>query len=593
MKHDTLDDYDHRRIESLANPILFEELLELASDICFGRQLSFIAKDKVVTPESDIVATLGMRGLRTALDMISPGVVVDQPEFEGGRTGGEEDTTTEYIWLDSPMRNSKEFDDKPDADIVDKVQQFGEALLADAYKVLGQDVFQKIREFKNATTDEEQFMVAAWLDQRLSELTYNHKGLLKSEDDAVNDILYHPIRLSPKVLGVYPHHALAPTCLSISVITSSFFEQASADHLHAGVMMSEIEHRMALLHNLAEDAADHLVSSSSDVSDEVLQSLRASSAQSRERFNRDQGYHAANYVKLISGRWMQVDSNFNATTPIFLDEHNERISHAYKDIKEFSAVAPGLERSIPLGVESLISTFADMLKIIKPLRDEEIAQIEQVLLHEDESIIQKIHTIYFARDDDVVSADREKSTDDELTKNIMSILSREPFNNLFVKYVLWGEPIEMVQEQCRKDSAYLARRINDINNLMPLLVTAAGIEYSNLQNASNDKYPAHALIEVGNPAHRIGFAVLSDIALYLDNRLPPSFWLKNWNSLVPLTETIPENADTISLSEQTLLANLGAVYGGTHFAYTKSHDIIAKFQTTIDEMENEHGKDRP
>jgi hypothetical protein len=592
MEQPKLTAYERRRIETLSNHILFDELIELASEICFGRQIEFKSFQTSLHPEAEIVAQLGIRGLRTALDISSPGTGYEGDAFDGERAPEEFDPGEEYIWIDSPLREVKTFGDQPNLEIINKAKQFGEVLLSDAYKVLGQDVFDKVREFRAAETDEEQIRVINWLDDRLYHLTRSDEGLIESEtNDHTDKFLYHPLRLSPKAMGVYPRHKLAPTCLGVSIITASFLEQAGVDHMHTGVMISARQHRLLALANLLRDTKESLSELGSDVSEIVTDVLQERAEQVVGNFYNDEGYHAANIFRMKSGRWCQIDTNYESTTTIEIEVHNERLDQAYKDIfVDFKDIAPGLERSVPMGVSNMSALFNRMLDTID-LENINEDKIKDILLNEDEAIPEKIKQLF--TDDVFIKriTQSEASESESVTLEVLKVYKHDAFHKLFIKYVLWNEDIDKVQDMCRKDSVYLERRINDIKNLVFPMVASVALEFDKLVNGVNGEYPAHNAIEVGEPAHRIGMAVLSDVAVYCDDRLPPSFWLANWSSHVPLTETIPEDISTIRSSEEALLRNNTLVHEENNLSYAKSRGIIYKFLAQLKEKEKEDGSD--
>src|SRR5258708_6100145 len=87
-----------------------------------------------------------------------------------------------------------------------------------------------------------------WLHQRIVDIhnidlpVENVDGQEDDDDEQAapsqTPVFYHPMRLSPKMLGKYPDMPMQPTCLSASILAASFFEKASTPYMHAGVQMS-------------------------------------------------------------------------------------------------------------------------------------------------------------------------------------------------------------------------------------------------------------------------------------------------------------------------------------------------------------------
>lgn len=566
----TLDGYDVRRIESLTAPMLFDELLQLASEVCLHRPLEFKPRDEVVDSQAAIVAKLGLGGLRAAID-ISRGR--DWP-ITPLREDDESSEDTDFIQLDSPLREPKAYSDEVDLDILDKARQFGEALLDEAYKTLGQDVYQKLVEFRAAQTDTEQLKVIEWLDKRLAQMTDKQRGFAEDTQDGAS--YYHPIRLAPQAIGRYPDHNYNPTCLGVSVIAASFFEQAGADHMHGGVMESRLERYLndtsELMLEVAESYPQHYEVELPAVLNAGLEKKAIDTA---VRMITDGGYHAASYVRLKSGDWCQVDSNYNASGVVQADTNNQELTDRFGELQSFASVAPGLELTAGMGMSTLSLWLRDWLKGGSSADLPDQNEITQFLLeteHESlpELIKQRFITPFFTG---------ERAGVGPLHQKIINELSghaiyEDAFYTAFEKYVLWGESPGAMLARCASDSAYLACRTEDIRALPLVVAASTGLNLVNY-HAGDFGQENHSTVEVGLPAARVGMAVLSDFAMYCDDRLPASFWLTHWPSYVPMTETVDDASR--SSAQDSILSNKLNWLTHVNLKYIKSHVIVQSF----------------
>jgi len=571
MSEQELTNVEMRRIDSARYPQLFDELITLANELLLKGEFQKEPFNPPTSIEADVIRSIGTRGLSTALD-ISANAKGFNP-FSDSYSDTEE-RSSDDIWADSPFREHEFYSAPIDFEIIDTVRQFGKALMKDAYKTLGPDVEEKIRQLKKAETLEEYARVFGWLIVRFEDIADDRPGLIGDEADEYGNYTYSPVRLSRYFTGSYPNVTIAPTCLGVSIITASFLEKAGLPHLHAGVMETYQEQAGNQI-SKALVSSTMLLMENFDNSDHLIPTLIDKILEERKRIDKDRGYHVANYVKTKSGTWWQIDANFQETLPIYHDTSNERLDDAYSDINDLKDIAPGIERSVYFGLYVPHTQMGDWLDNIKweKLPSDEITSA----LLQDESTPQKICDIVVSK----FTGDYRQYFPQETVKNVDRMEKEKVLSNtfysLFTKYVLWNEDIADVRERCIKDPEYLNRRVEDVQAIQYLMIPAAMIELAGLQKM-NEQGLTHESIELGDPATRIGFAALSDVAVYFDDRLPPSFWISNWPSKVPITETIlSDDADRIE--QRALLHNCL-----THIAlmpsplkYRKSYGIIEKF----------------
>jgi hypothetical protein len=163
------------------------------------------------------------------------------------------------------------------------------------------------------------------------------------------------------------------------------------------------------------------------------------------------------------------------------------------------------------------------------------------------------------------------------------------FGDLWHQHVVWldgdlikdGEKVDDEQkmlERCRKDPAYLERRIDDIALLPLLSLIPAHIqlieELITTNHLAGIRKNYHYALEAGLPAMRIGSAVMSDFATYLaPGEIAPSTWNGNWGSRIPITEHGYYNVNNIRFD-----LTAGIAYSGLAqlLRYYQQDGIITK-----------------
>jgi len=582
------------RLDELMSPIHFQELLRTAEDVCLTRTPHYPGEFSLVG-EVAIVAKIGTRGIKAALELqhsIPSDKHTVNHEFE--------DEFKRPITFDTPIRVPQRFSESADFSIIAKAEAFGGALMAESFRTLGQDAYEKVAAFKNATSKEDQLAVMFWLDKRLDAMTHldNPDSGEDVEDNTVPQ-LYHPTRLSPKLIGVYPNQNLEPTCLSVSVIAAEFFRRAGADVMHADVARRGIEHTQAstalyissLEAGLKKRFGMTLPHALSDSLRHVLNQTVAS-------ISRNESHHAAVYVGLLDGTWAQFDSNFASTVPIRHKDSNEELTKCYKTITEMKAYAPGTEITHQIMGNMALSDMAlEILGSEEPLTIFSIVEpaITELLNEDTESIGQRIY------DNCIVPFFASTSENERLNKLkrvIRSSVVESPpdvvedglqaeFYKLFEKYVLWGDSAESVVMLAQKDHNYLINRVVDIATL-PFTLMAT---LSSRESKESGYFQAHSIVELGLPEQRIGLAVLSDFAAYTDPPLTPSFWMSNWPGHVSVMENI--NGAEHSKYQDALVYN-NIVYRELHpLTSLRNYDIIRSFLDPRQMKEDEtHGKDK-
>lgn len=604
----------------------FDSLLELATETCLREPLAPIER-VVPTNDQRIVSMGGLHALRIALELelkqeLWPNYdPVDDKELAEGKF---------WVQLDTPLRLHDETRDPINFTIAKKVEQFGKALIDEAFDVLGPDANVQVEKMRGGD-HAEQIEVIRWLANRITSM----KDHVPPENgDAERDgpdengaYLYHPIRLSPKAVGVYPDMKILPTCLAVSTIVSSFFEKAGMTYMHGGVAMTGFGGRMSdgmMLFDSVEKMTS--IREGNDwpsplIADKMLIGIDHLYSQMTE----DNGYHAAVMVRLVDGQWVMVDPYAGIVDEAF-GESNKDYERIYQTLDEFRETAPGLELScqggmltIEGGLKDVVSkglaimkqpeAIGNMLKEVvmnhetgrdkiyndyilphfKSIAEQDkypdAASVVNTLLNYSEGIIDQNNQISdLVREVAESVAEGASEHSDGLDNGVPDLL-REAFDEALWKYVFWGEKREVVMERMSKDTRYLANRIVDMTYLPSMM--CATIASRNLRENILGTI-GHEKMEFGLPYSRIGYSVLSDFASYTDDELPPSFWFAHWASLVPVTETLPRGGTTQHQRDlQEFMANWTRM---KYLTYIKAYPIISEFLTALSsEEEEQHG----
>ncbi len=568
--------------------IVFDDLFTFASEVCLPSIPRHEAKPDI-SPEQEVIRTLGLRGVRAALEMQMPhiGLATLFPKQESPEPEEEsEGTVNRTVLLDSPMVSPELFSNTLDADIQQKIELFGRELLKESYKVLGEDVDQKIAELNAATSADEQMAVVDWLDQRI-------ESMVRDEFETIEDLrerqsqefAYQPFRLSPKVLGVYPNLNERPTCLGISIIAASFFRQANVPIVHAGVAMGGHELPVYVgriftssLTKSAHEKAGVLLP------DPAQEAILRTSQKMKETDTREDAQHAATYAKLMDGSWVQFDPNFVGTMRLRSKGYLEVLSQIHTELEEMSPLAPGTE-VVAIASDTLHPTADIMYDVVKELtpeymnalRGQAAETLRTVTVTElAETIYQDCISPFFSPKE---ASERMKADmlylgfierDIPNTSERESVL-RTAYHNVLQKYLLWGASPEDFVSRLETDESYFANRVEDLINL-PFLIMAA---VAKIEAEDFTPWYAHPLLEIGTPEYRIGAATLSDFALYYDFELPPSFWQTYWPGSASVIEHLV--GDT-SLHRDFALSFNNALYHELHpFTSHKNDGIIKSF----------------
>ena len=275
-------------LERITSPLAFQRLLSLAEEVCLSRPLPPVEVLSDMDEAQQVVAMYGARGLRDAIEVTLRGEMTNHAPNAS--------TLADSMTVRYPEATGYEQDSQILAQI----------------KTLGDDADEMRDKFMHAQTYEEKDEVFVWLQTRIAKMT---KGAIEeTEDDDIDPLIYHPARLSPKFIGVYPDIKLPPTCLGVSIIAASFFRAAGAPIMHAGVMRRAYDDDMSSISSMAWYAAEETKRIAGDTA--LGRSLLQRAEQINEGLKQnDIGYHASTLVRIDEEEWCQFDPNYNETIP--------------------------------------------------------------------------------------------------------------------------------------------------------------------------------------------------------------------------------------------------------------------------------------
>ncbi len=566
----TLDD---QLAERMRDRIAFQQLYDIAVETCLQEypvSHSLVSADQHTQTQTELIATLGSRGLCNALDIAAV------PHIFNLQIPEATDEEAIDIIATRPMRFPLDYISEPSQEMIAMVEAFGTQLLDEAYRCLGTDANDYLRQLQKATSAEEQIAVLEWLSNRVDDI--GDKSKIRTQE---GEYFYHPIRLSPKVLGSYPNERFDPTCLGKSILIASFLHKAGWQHMHVGLMLTQTEDETTSL------SATMYRMSESQVYDfpELLRDRLFDHAISLQNAFRDAGFHACCVAKLSSGEWYLMDPNFNTNYIIDSKNHIGSLDNAYDDTVGMQAITPAIERVVEISLPSFTWLATKSIRNAEKIEFDDKAIIDLLQNSDADEFMHKLLSLLYGTIDALeCSADDQTKDLYECYSGFRSILITHPtgqestifddaFEKVWIKFLLWEQPLDLFLDRCRTDEQYLLRRMKDVRNL-PVLIFLECMKTHILTNQDINAI-RHSVLEVGQPTYRIGAAVLSDFAAYLNIGPSSSTWAGLWNGRIPLTEHClynfseqnPHEQQKTQKNTEWLMQNL---------RYAKQNGIIAK-----------------
>lgn len=560
---------------------VFNDLLAYATDACLVHPPEYLAPTETskyddLSPEDKLVQRIGARSLATLLEM------------SDGLHGAIQDDSAKFH-VSELLTAPRGFSDIANNRVLENAERFGQALINESFAILGKDAPLWVEKLQAAKTEDEEMAVINWLDHRIYSISNRGRSESSAEDE--KEHFYPPYRISPKFTGNYPDIDVQPSCLSASIMATSFFQKAGKPTLHAGVTTPAHETGADLLVGMIQYISNRdkdTLYQGADIQAETLIPLARSSQVWRQR---PLAQHGAVYTKLSSG-WVQFDAYNNATGRLFREE-NEHLNALYEKLTTWKDIVPNLEFSTaPLpnrdmqlvGVESgplsftlasfeyedtagLISRIDEALKTIPeesynrylyetclmPLID-----IQHFKSQNDEQKVSSLHVLEEAQQYTL----QENGQYDSRMQRI--------FDKALQEFIRWKDTPEQFIERCATDPHYRARRAEDF-----LIIPSMMAVFNAQLSAQKDLGYGHLAVDIGNPAMRIGLTTLGDFARYDGHPLPAWFWITHQAGSVPIIENIDNPSS--SLYDRAVLFN-SLLWQQSHpFTSRHNYDKITSF----------------
>lgn len=560
----------------------FDDLLSYASEVCLSSTPQYLKEGEVskydtLPQELSLVQSLGARSL-AALIETADGIHTPRPEDHKG------------YHVSELIEHPDGFSTKMNMRILENAERFGQALIDESFAILGKDANLWVEKLRTATTEQEEMEVIYWLDLRLATICERSRSESSAEDEAAH--FYPPYRISPKFIGTYPKPNVQPSCLSASIIATSFLERAGMPTLHAGVMTPAADIGSHLLEDITRLVVSRHKDTPPENNDAASLYLAPLVSYYKKWQQRPLAQHGAVYTRLPATGWVQVDAYSDATHRVFNEEATQ-LDALEGQLKEWKDSVPNLEFSTALNPDRGMRVFgADYASLSALLATYEYDN--------DPELLQKIDGILKEIPDESYGAYlydtclpllldlkyREKG--DTLQEAVFTETIKEAekyevnrtggadsrllriFDNALRDFVRWGETPEEFIQLCRDDPHYRTRRARDLLTLPSMMAI-----YNAQLTAQTDRGFMHLSVDIGNPAMRIGLASLSDFSIYDDNPLPASFWTTHW----PGTASVLENIENppASMADWALVFN-NLLWREMHpFTSSSNYDKVSSF----------------
>jgi hypothetical protein len=524
------------------------------------------------------------------------------------RHGGEDDRVAAMAWLEGRVKaiHTPPAEDTADeinidlSDETDEWQQHETKEIVDGQEVTTIYV-SDLPAFRLVPIEHEE--AQRLLASRVSEPVTIELDDLTSELSEARKHHYHPARLSPKLLGVYPETKFDPTCLGKSLLMASFLHKTGEPYLHAGVVRTAGEMARLTQALAAEEILYENLRGSVSVPDHVAGKLKSMIEANQQIIDDNNGFHAIVLARVADGFWAQYDPNYSMSTSIVSGAAKE-LDRIYAELSEKSATNPGVEvifrENESYGQRIIADEIWDLLESLPSLEEterilDEIAAgdqpIENFKRYITETMLNGITRAYMSMagiDESLLETYVDYQISGLGPKSIrLKIDFLEAELDEVIRKYLFSDLETDGEARCmgrvQQDAAYRQRRVEEdrksVDDLRMAPVYLAVMIQSDVANQiierkGHAKNMPHAVMEMGLPAYRIGACVLSDFGLYTGAELPFSFWASNWASYVTYGNHAPEMTDEIQTNayRKMILAT-----DTDSLAYVTSRGIIGKF----------------
>ncbi len=541
-----------RIVERVAADREFDEVRAVAEQLCLSMPLEFTADCAEYDPRRALVAKLGLVGMKAATD------ITYGQELPYMLDGG-------YINTDTPLRLPEQFGShEQNPKVAAWAEQFGQALLEEYYEVLGEDADAQVEKFRAATSVEEQLTVLSWLDGRLRAIC---EAAAIDIDDGQTP-WYHPIRISPKLMGGYPDIQVPPTCLGVSILAASFLEKTGAKTLHTTVALQAYESDLRCTAETAMLLAASAVRIAPDsaITDDVLYRPYAIQEFMSEYYT----YHATSMVRLMNGRWAQIDPNFKLSGPLSTEKFSDEVEDAYELLDDLRDYAPlALTTIVNTGLQTSAMQLNERAWTLAP-DSVSYTTAAYELFDYPESLLHRMSE--FVADRVLALLDNDPRLMNALLCNEMTepdiVLIYDWVEELIRVTYTKDEDLVDIVERCQVDQPYRQRRAADMAALV--LVAYAAVMHR-LANQERKPLREHAVVEAGLTAAHVAMSVLREVDVAADGTLSPGFWATEWPSAMAFAE---KNPMTMTRAAQVAQCNLLGWMVAKRLTYPLDYDRL-------------------
>lgn len=429
---------------------------------------------------------------------------------------------------------------------IDAIERFGRDILDEAFECFGEDGPIALDKFRKAETTDEKIDVCRHIEGIVNVMA--EKAVHQFDDEDKETHRYSPIRLSPKLIGIYPDTVLETTCLGKSILMASFFAKLGLPMLHGGVVLSSQDDKLTVQAETIKQILAPENHPGHTISPVIYDILDGTSLSSAIATMVPRGFHAATYAEIEEGVWIQHDPNYGSA--VIRNEGANRLDEAFGDLMVLHEdTYSTAEARLMLAANDNDYFFADLAKAmgtVLPAYEMVDDILRSTPSHEVYGVI--VEKLFLS-----ILPLGPEGAEDETRLKIKETIGRcliltgrhiEPYAEEAIGHVLDtyvfvdsnNSRLESI-ERCKTDKAYRERMVADLCIAPLMLVLKVQSDWFEAKKkALGPGGYGHTCVDLGLPEYRIGICVLSDIAGHYGDELPLSAWLAYWPSDVSLAE---------------------------------------------------------
>ncbi|MDB5160982.1 MAG: hypothetical protein JWO96_362 [Candidatus Saccharibacteria bacterium] len=537
-------------VETTVTAEPFAELMKFAVNTClrdpdgYYRKLENLREEAAQSEQAKIASRIGLWPLREAVEISLNTAFRDESKLA-------DISAPETLFM------------KVDPEIQLKIEAFGQAILDEAFLCLGQEAPNKVAEWLAAETTDEKKEILNWMlgvvyeiiNIPMDENGHEIRDDSDDEDEEITEdgqepddpiLYYHPVRLSPKFIGEYPQTDVEPACLGVSILAASFYQKLGVPYLHAGVVRTAPDEARTCSYLISEITKEYIADHGIELHARLEDLLAGLAKDTQEVLRSERGFHAAVLGQLDDEQWVQIDPHYKRNARLY-EETSAELTTIHDTLSDLGNVIRGTEilwqnrNTLAL---NYFWNFAEELAA-KPPRDD--AEIESYLLNASPDTKVEDFVKEFL-------GDFLEGSEIESYTELRQVLTNLCDQTYETDYKFWVEEYILGQTvrsrvfpdakysdlshslaRCKTDERYLKNRVEDLKLIPFYALLSLQLDTGNqvIRKAFNK---AHSTFELGMPAYKIGASVLSHLAVWCGDELPPSFWLTYWPSQVSFAD---------------------------------------------------------